>query len=278
MSDAQSTKVKAAIGVARPESSKGVGKRLPTLPLCAWFALTASLISLSATGCRQQMAEQPSYRPLQPSDFFGDERSARHLVPNTVAWGEATGSVNSYRVGSDQPGDVFRTAVIVGSAAGPWMLAWTPVLAGGPFPSYTTEFPVPVTAELMKRGQERFLIFCAICHDVAGTGRGKIVERGYLQPPNYALDLSRGYQRRGIEMLLRDAPVGYYFEVITNGFGGMPDYAAQVPPRDRWAIIAYIRALQLSQQARLADLPARARELAKRRLEERRDNATAIPR
>ena len=72
------------------------------------------------------------------------------------------------------------------------------------------------------------------------------MERGYVQPPSYHTDLSRGYAIRGIRMPLRDAPVGYYFEVATNGFGAMPAYASQVPPRDRWAIIAYIRALPTS--------------------------------
>ncbi len=103
--------------------------------------------------------------------------------------------------------------------------------------------PLPLTLALLERGQERFDIFCSPCHGRVGTGDGMIVRRGYRRPPSYHIDR------------LRQAPIGHFFDVITNGFGGMPSYAAQVPPEDRWAIAAYIRALQLSQEAPLADLP-----------------------
>ncbi len=93
-------------------------------------------------------------------------------------------------------------------------------------------FPYPVTAEMVNRGQERFDVFCSPCHDRAGTGRGMVVRRGYRQPPSL-------HDRR-----LKDAPVGHFFDVMTNGFGAMPDYRAQIPPADRWAIAAYVRALQ----------------------------------
>jgi mono/diheme cytochrome c family protein len=109
--------------------------------------------------------------------------------------------------------------------------------------SPTDTFPFPVTSKVMQRGQQRYMIYCAACHDALGTGRGKIVERGYTPPPSYHIDR------------LRKAPVGHFYEVITHGYGSMPDYAEQIPPDDRWAIVAYIRALQLSQHARLADLP-----------------------
>ena len=92
------------------------------------------------------------------------------------------------------------------------------------------------------------------------------MERGYLKPPSLHTDLSRGFQRRGQKVPLRDAPVGYYFEVITQGYGAMPSYASQVAPEDRWKIIAYVRALQLSQGARLADLPEGQREAARKAL------------
>ena len=104
-------------------------------------------------------------------------------------------------------------------------------------------FPAPVTREVLERGRERFDIYCSPCHDRTGSGRGMIVQRGFKQPP--ALD----------EQRLRDVPVGYLFQVITNGFGQMPSYAAQIPARDRWAIVAYERALQLSQRATLDDVP-----------------------
>ena len=98
-------------------------------------------------------------------------------------------------------------------------------------------FPFPVTKEVLERGQKRFNIYCSPCHDRLGNGDGMIVRRGYRHPPSYHIDR------------LRQVPNGYIFDVITNGFGAMPDYAAQIPPRDRWAIVAYIRALQFSQNA-----------------------------
>ena len=108
----------------------------------------------------------------------------------------------------------------------------------------TNTFPMAVTADVMARGQERYNVFCSPCHGRTGVGNGMIVQRGFRQPPSY------GEQR------LRDAPVGYFFDVMTNGFGAMQDYAAQVPVADRWAIVAYIRALQLSMNATVADVPA----------------------
>ena len=104
--------------------------------------------------------------------------------------------------------------------------------------------PFPVTAEVMARGQQRFNIYCAPCHSEAGDGNGMIVQRGYKRPPSYHIER------------LRRAPIGYFFDVMTNGFGAMPDYSQQVTPADRWAIAAYIRALQLSQHATEADVPS----------------------
>src|SRR4029079_9617096 len=104
------------------------------------------------------------------------------------------------------------------------------------------DFPLPVTREVLLRGEQRYDIFCSPCHDRAGTGRGMVVRRGYKQPPSYHIDR------------LRTAPVGYLYNVITEGCGVSPSYASQIPPEDRWAIVAYVRALQLSQNARLADL------------------------
>jgi mono/diheme cytochrome c family protein len=108
----------------------------------------------------------------------------------------------------------------------------------------STEFPVPVDKALLERGEQRYNIYCTPCHDRTGSGNGMIVRRGYRRPPTYHSDR------------MRQQPNGYFFDVITNGFGAMPDYAVQVQPRDRWAIVAYIRALQLSQQASINDVPA----------------------
>ncbi len=105
-------------------------------------------------------------------------------------------------------------------------------------------FPMPVTAAVMARGHDRFNVFCSPCHGQTGIGNGMIVQRGFRQPPSF-------HDER-----LRNAPVGYYFDVMTHGFGAMQDYAAQVPVDDRWAIAAYIRALQASRAATVADVPA----------------------
>ena len=104
------------------------------------------------------------------------------------------------------------------------------------------QLPVPLTKELLDRGRDRFEIFCTPCHGRVGTGDGAVTKRGLRPPPSYHI------QR------LREAPVGHFFDVITNGFGIMPDYAGQVPPADRWAIAAYIRALQVSQGVPVAEL------------------------
>jgi mono/diheme cytochrome c family protein len=106
-----------------------------------------------------------------------------------------------------------------------------------------TTFPFPVDARVMARGRERYDIFCSPCHARTGLGDGMVVQRGYRQPPTLHSDRLRG------------APPGHFFDVITNGFGAMPEYAAQIPAEDRWAIVAYIRALQLSGHATLADVP-----------------------
>jgi mono/diheme cytochrome c family protein len=109
-------------------------------------------------------------------------------------------------------------------------------------------FPLPVDQALLERGQQRFGIYCSPCHGLQGDGNGMIVLRGMKRPPSYHIDR------------LRESPNGYFYDVITNGFGQMYGYSAQVPPRDRWAIVAYVRALQLSRHARASDLPAELRE------------------
>ncbi len=113
---------------------------------------------------------------------------------------------------------------------------------------YSTVFPFPVTQDVLQRGQERFNIYCSPCHGETGSGNGIIVQRGFSAPPTFH------------QPTLRDMPVGQFFDVITNGFGSMPSYAPQVPVRDRWAIIAYIRALQLSQNATINDVPPDQRQ------------------
>jgi mono/diheme cytochrome c family protein len=107
----------------------------------------------------------------------------------------------------------------------------------------STEFPFAMTRADLDRGEERYNIFCAPCHAKSGEGTGMVVQRGYRQPPSYHIDR------------LRQAPAGYLFDVVSNGFGVMPDYRAQIPVDDRWRIVAYLRALQASRQGTTADVP-----------------------
>jgi len=205
------------------------------------------VLVLLLPACQQEMAQQPSYRPLEPSSSFLDERSARPLVQGTVPRG--------------QPLD--NAPVVKGRKEN--ALTEKP----GKLADYVTAFPFPITEEGLKRGQARYTIFCAVCHGPLGNGNGRIVESGYLKPPSYHTDTARGFERWGLKVPLREVPVGYYFEVITQGYGGMPDYAMQVPPDDRWKIIAYIRALQWSQSVRLNDLPEKERQATLEALEKK---------
>ena len=115
-------------------------------------------------------------------------------------------------------------------------------------PKESNGFPLPVSQKLLERGEGRYKIFCTPCHGLQGDGNGMIAMRGMKHPPSYHQDR------------LRQVPTGYIYDVITNGFGAMYGYSAQIPPRDRWAIVAYVRALQLSRNAKVADLPAELRE------------------
>lgn len=186
------------------------------------------LCAVLASGCND-MWDQPKATPLSKSDFFSDSQSARPLIKGTVARGELRTDDQLYTgkaVATRLPGD---TAAVPSEFA-----------SGG----YAATFPMPVTREVLLRGQERFNVFCSPCHGAGGDGDGMIVQRGFKRPPTYHQDR------------LRSAPPGYFFDVITNGFGVMYSYASRVPVEDRWAIIAYIRALQFSRNVKAADLPA----------------------
>jgi mono/diheme cytochrome c family protein len=218
------------------------------------FKLRFLFAAILLAGCQQQMAEQPAYRPLEESAFFPDERSARPLPGGTVPRGPLqvaeplhTGRSDSGPAGADAQANMVD--------------------------EYVKTVPFPLTTEVLQRGQQRFEIFCAVCHGLDGTGQGKIVERGFTRPPNYITDLSRGFEHKGVRISLRDVPIGYLFEVISKGYGAMPDYEMQVPPSDRWAIAAYVRALQISQHLRLADLPEDVRAEIRSRL----DKPEAVP-
>jgi len=133
--------------------------------------------------------------------------------------------------------------LVTGTVPRGWIREDTLLYTGKVNGADATTFPFPIDERVMARGRERFDIFCSPCHGRTGEGDGMVVRRGYRRPPSYHQDR------------LRDAPVGHFFDVMTNGFGAMPDYAAQISVEDRWAIAAYIRALQLSQHATIADVP-----------------------
>jgi mono/diheme cytochrome c family protein len=170
---------------------------------------------MSSGACRQDMHNQPKYRPLRESSFFLDQQASRSVVPGTVARGEL------------QEDTLLYTGKVDGSDA--------------------LLFPFRVDESVMARGQQRFNIYCSPCHGRTGLGDGMVVRRGYRRPPSFA------------DERLRQAPIGHFFDVMTNGFGAMPDYAAQIKVTDRWAIAAYVRALQLSAHATVEDVPVAER-------------------
>ena len=180
-------------------------------PLAALALLGAAFVA----GCRQDMHDAPSYDPYEKSDFFPDGRSARPPVAGTVARGQLREDAAFY---TGRAGAAFVASV-----------------------------PLPVDGAVLKRGRERYSIYCTPCHGQSGEGDGLVVQRGFRRPPSFHVDR------------LRAQPDGYLYDVITSGFGTMPDYAAQVGPRDRWAIVAYVRALQLSQNATVSDVPPERR-------------------
>ena len=203
-----------------------------------WSAVAVGVLLLACAGCQQKMAEQPSCRPLKPSDFFADGQSARPLVAGTVARtldnryldrAFLTGELGPAQGGSPMA-DTFGVSLPVARTA----LNLKP---------YVTTFPFAVTRKVLDRGRERFTIYCSVCHGSLGAGDGVVVQRGFTQPPSYHSDR------------LRTAPAGYFFDVISHGYGSMPDYTAQVRLEDRWAIIAYLRVLQYSQHVPLDELP-----------------------
>jgi hypothetical protein len=190
-------------------SGQRAGRRLAA-------AICASALLLVA-GCRQDMQNQPKMIPQRGTDFFADHRGARPQVLNTVARGQL--DEDTY----------FYTGVVKG--------------ANG----YRQEqdlMPFPVTLEVLKRGQERFNIYCTPCHSRVGNGLGEIVDRGYKPAANLH------------DQVRMSQPLSHYFYVMTHGYGAMPDYSAQLTPVDRWAVAAYIRALQLSQAGTAKDVPA----------------------
>ncbi len=167
--------------------------------------LALALASLSLTACHRNMVEQPKFLPDQQNHDFPNEQVDRKPVEHTVPRGPVDDGSVFY---TGQTGNVLATT-----------------------------FPVPVTLDLVKQGQEAFNINCSVCHGRDGYGEGIVVQRGFPQPPSF-------HSER-----LRNAPVGHFFQVITHGYGVMYPFGSRITPEDRWAIISYIRALQLSQNA-----------------------------
>lgn len=178
------------------------------------FAMFFGVLVTSA--CRQDMQDQPKYKPLAPSRFFADGRSARPIPAHTIARDELNDN------------DSFHTGEINGA--------------------FLDTIPLAVNLQVLERGHDRYNIFCSPCHGEVGDGLGMVARRGFQIPANLHTDR------------LRAVPPGYIYQVITNGYGAMPDHGDQIPVRDRWAIVAFVRALQLSHHATLADVPPAERE------------------
>jgi mono/diheme cytochrome c family protein len=179
-------------------------------------SLGLGVAMLLLAGCRDDMHNQPRYKPLASSDFFSDHRSARPAIEDTVARGHLRLDEARY-TGKIDGNDI-------------------------------DQFPFPISKADIERGQTRFNIYCTPCHGRLGDGNGMVVLRGFRQAASYYSDK------------LVKAPVGHFFDVITNGFGAMPSYASRITPDDRWRVTAYIRALQLSESAGINDVPADKRQ------------------
>ena len=180
------------------------------------FALLFSALSLLLSACGLNMYDQPKAELYETLPYNDGVASSRLLPEGTVS--RNRGPVS----------ESFYTGLVDNQLA--------------------TELPFPVTMDVLKRGQERYNIYCSPCHNYSGNGLGVIVQRGMVRPSSFH------------EQRLRDAPVGYFYSAITNGFGRMYSYASRIPPEDRWAITAYIKAVQLSQYAAASDAPPPAED------------------
>jgi mono/diheme cytochrome c family protein len=234
------------------------------------------------------MADQPYYRPLDESEFFDDHRASRPLERGTIHRGQhletdpiATGLTMAewersyeYEVPAKPDAAPLSDSEKIKRAVG--APRYNPKDPAAP-KVYVEDYPFALTHGDLERGKDRYTIFCSPCHGALGNGQGKIWERGYLHPTSFhtakvdaseatvsnpqGLGISRGYSLWGHTVPMDQAPAGYYFEVITKGYGGMPSYSAQIPPPDRWKIIAYIRLLQMSQHTDPSRLPPELKKM-----------------
>ncbi|HEX8476087.1 MAG TPA: cytochrome c [Pyrinomonadaceae bacterium] len=261
----------------------------------ALYCLLLAALGLLSFGCRMDMQDQPRYEYYEPSRFYADGQASRPLVEGTVPRGAQYRDANAYLYtgktggaqqqsggnttgsgaaattgGNNGVGMLVDAGAQMGTATGGVGAGAANVqtgasgggqatgdvnvrgnVAGGiPGASSATGgadvFPFPITAEVMARGEERFNIYCAMCHGMTGDGDGMIVKRGFRQPPSFHSEqLQPGM-----------ASASHIFDVISNGWGAMPSYADMIPSEDRWRIIAYVRALQLTRRGRVEDIPA----------------------
>ena len=200
------------------------------------FACACLLLVFVISGCRRDMQDQPKMKPFRGTAFFGDGLSARQPIQGTVARGFLRADTEFFT------GKKSRTTAGPGTQAVQGQQTQAPGQPVQPpgqqnsFPDDIDYFPIPISEDVVKRGRERYNIFCSACHGFTGNGDGMIVRRGFRRAASFNDDR------------LRQAPVGHFFDAMTNGWGAMPAYASQIAVQDRWAIVAYIRALQESQK------------------------------
>lgn len=206
-----------------------------------FFCLLLSAFCLLTTACRRDMQNQPKVIAYRESSFYKDGTGSRPLIDGTVPRGYLREDREYYlgkkNVTTVQPGTTMPQAAGAQATTPSINVPMAPASATNPYPDDVDTFPFPIAKDALDRGQERYNIYCSVCHGLTGYGDGIVARRGFNRPSpaNYHQDR------------LRQAPVGHFFDVMTNGWGAMPSYAAQVSVEDRWKIAAYIRALQLSQ-------------------------------
>ncbi|MCA1633174.1 MAG: cytochrome c [Acidobacteria bacterium] len=253
----------------RAESREQVGRRRRAVFCC--LLLTAyCLLSL---GCRQDMQDQPKYEAYESSRTFKNGQASRPLVEGTVARGHlredayfytgkasGTGAGGGAMTGTQTGGmgaampNTSGGAGAAGSQGGGDVNVRGNVGGGAPNAQQAAAmsgpdvFPFPVTGEVLERGRERFNIYCSVCHGQTGDGDGMIPRRGFQKPPSFHEDRLQEGQSNA----------GHFFDVIANGWGAMPSYGEVIAAEDRWKIIAYVRALQLSRRLNVNDLPPEA--------------------
>jgi mono/diheme cytochrome c family protein len=213
-----------------------MAERRNKLAIGNWqLALVMFVCLFGVSACRRDMQDQPKMKPFRGTSFFGDGLSARPPVEGTVPRGFLRTDTALFTGKKNSNGGTTATPVNPDQAT---------QNGANPFANDVDTFPFPITEEIVQRGQQRYDIFCIVCHGKTGYGDGMIVRRGYRRAASFHDDR------------LRAAPVGHFFDAITNGWGAMPSYAPQIPVQDRWAIIAYIRALQASQNVNPANASA----------------------